>query len=152
MKDASFSEVVLRTASELGISTKEVRVIVSEFLNQAGLFLIKNRTMHLMGLGRLQAWVRLGPQGSKKIQRRGSVVVSFTKASRVEKLAKICLTEEIMEKYGVDTSVDTDKLEKAASEGCPECGEKVERSGSVVRCRRCGTAPFEEKRDQKASR
>lgn len=48
-----------------------------------------------------------------------------------------------MEKYGVDESVDAGLMEKAASEGCPECGAKVKREGNLLICPRCGTAPFE---------
>ena len=50
-----------------------------------------------------------------------------------------------MEKYGVDetTNVDQKKMEKAASQGCPECGAKVERHGNVVLCPTHGSKPFE---------
>ncbi len=48
-----------------------------------------------------------------------------------------------MEKLGVEEQKDTDKLEKAASEGCPRCGRKIERHGEVWMCPQCGTEPFE---------
>jgi hypothetical protein len=51
--------------------------------------------------------------------------------------------DEGMEKYGVDESTDSEAMEKAAAEGCPSCGSKVEKHGSVVRCVKCGTEPFE---------
>jgi hypothetical protein len=50
-----------------------------------------------------------------------------------------------MEKYGVDQGSDDEKLEKAASDGCPECGGKVTRTGNLLSCANCGTAPFEKK-------
>lgn len=50
-----------------------------------------------------------------------------------------------MEKFGVDESVDGQALEKAAAEGCPICGEKVIKTGNVIRCPRHGTEPFEKK-------
>ena len=49
-----------------------------------------------------------------------------------------------MEKLGVEESgVDDEKLEKAASEGCPNCGAKVAQEGKILICPRCGTKPFE---------
>lgn len=49
------------------------------------------------------------------------------------------------EKYGVDESSNQDpkKMEKAASEGCPKCGQKVQRHGNVILCPNCGSEPFE---------
>lgn len=52
-----------------------------------------------------------------------------------------------MDKFGVDTTVDTRAMEKAAAEGCPECGAKVTKDGNVMRCPVHGTAPFEKKRE-----
>lgn len=51
----------------------------------------------------------------------------------------------MIEKYGVDESSNQDpkKMEKAASEGCPKCGQKVQRHGNVVLCPNCGSEPFE---------
>lgn len=54
-----------------------------------------------------------------------------------------------MDKYGVDEAVDQEKLEKQASEGCPECGSPVERHGSTLLCPKCGSAPFEKKEEKK---
>lgn len=52
-----------------------------------------------------------------------------------------------MDKLGVDEGQDQEVLEKAASDGCPQCGKKVERHGQVLVCPRCGTAPFEKKKE-----
>lgn len=51
----------------------------------------------------------------------------------------------MIEKYGVDESSNQDpkKMEKAASEGCPKCGQKVQRHGNVILCPSCGSEPFE---------
>lgn len=54
-----------------------------------------------------------------------------------------------MEKYGVDENKNQENLEKIATEGCPQCGGKVERHGQVVLCRACGSQPFEEKSKEK---
>jgi len=52
--------------------------------------------------------------------------------------------DEEMEKYGVDETVDDQEaLEKKASEGCPECGAKLVRQGTVLLCPKHGTEPFE---------
>lgn len=54
--------------------------------------------------------------------------------------------EDMLEKYGVDESVENpEKLEKQAAEGCPECGKKPERHGKVLMCPVHGTEPFEAK-------
>ena len=50
-----------------------------------------------------------------------------------------------MDKYSVDQTVDSEQLEKAASEGCPECGAKCAQHGSVLICPRHGTEPFNRK-------
>ena len=55
----------------------------------------------------------------------------------------------ILEKFGVDESVNQEELEKKAAEGCPECGAKVERHGNVILCPNCGSAPFEKKEEEK---
>lgn len=50
-----------------------------------------------------------------------------------------------MEKLGVDESVDHAAMEKAATEGCPDCGAKCESLGHLLSCPRCGTKPFEKR-------
>jgi len=52
-----------------------------------------------------------------------------------------------MDKFGVDETVDTSAMEKAAAEGCPECGAPVARHGNVLVCPKHGTAPFEKKKE-----
>jgi len=51
-----------------------------------------------------------------------------------------------MEKYGVDESVDTESMEKAAADGCPLCGRTLVRHGSTLLCPEHGSAPFEKER------
>lgn len=51
-----------------------------------------------------------------------------------------------MEKFGVNEEVDQEAMEKAASEGCPNCGGKVQKHGNVMVCPRCGSEPFEKAR------
>lgn len=54
--------------------------------------------------------------------------------------------EEGMDKLGVDetTGRSQEQLEKMAAHGCPECGEKLTKHGSVLLCPTHGSAPFEQ--------
>lgn len=52
----------------------------------------------------------------------------------------------MMDKFGVDESVDGEDLEKKASEGCPKCGSKPVRHGNVLICPKCGSEPFEDQK------
>jgi predicted RNA-binding Zn-ribbon protein involved in translation (DUF1610 family) len=52
-----------------------------------------------------------------------------------------------MDKYAVDESVDQNVMEKAAAQGCPECGAKCERHGNLLFCPVHGSSPFEKQRD-----
>lgn len=158
MRDSSFSQVVQRTAEELGLPIKDVNDVVLEFLNQAGSFLMEQRYLSLTGLGVLRVFIGSkqgeafinggkkeggGFKRRRRIAFRGRVVVSFSKSSRLKKISRMYLEENMLEKYGVDEGTSTEQLEKAAAEGCPECGSKVERHGNVMKCPRCGTKPFE---------
>lgn len=52
-----------------------------------------------------------------------------------------------MEKYAVDEDVNVDAMEKAAAEGCPQCGSKhLKHYGKVVLCPNCGSKPFEKEK------
>ncbi len=134
MIDSSFAQVVHKTARELGMRPREVRTIILEFLNQAGSFLMRHESMHLYGLGRFNL----------RLARDGRVTVSFTKSRRMRLLARLFVKEkEMIDKYGVDEGTSSDILEKAAADGCPECGSKIERHGNVAKCPQCGTKPFE---------
>ena len=53
--------------------------------------------------------------------------------------------DEGMSKYGVDEAGTAQ--EKKASAGCPNCGGKVEKHGNVLACAKCGTEPFEAKKE-----
>jgi uncharacterized Zn finger protein (UPF0148 family) len=50
-----------------------------------------------------------------------------------------------MEKLGVDEG-DRNNT-KQASKGCPQCGQELEKHGSVLKCPVHGTEPFEEERN-----
>jgi hypothetical protein len=53
--------------------------------------------------------------------------------------------EEGMDKFAVDQTagLTPDEQEKRAAQGCPLCGKKPERQGSVLLCPTHGTEPFE---------
>lgn len=52
-------------------------------------------------------------------------------------------TDQGMTKYAVNEGVDNEKLEKAASKGCPICGRTCEKHGNILSCPTHGTEPFE---------
>lgn len=54
-----------------------------------------------------------------------------------------------MDKYGVDERQDDAQLEKRAAKGCPKCGGQLERHGTTLLCRHCGSEPFEEEGKRK---
>lgn len=51
--------------------------------------------------------------------------------------------DEGMSKFGVSEGVSSEKLEKAAAQGCPICGAAVVKHGSILACPTHGTEPFE---------
>jgi len=58
--------------------------------------------------------------------------------------------DEGMEKYGVavepeQTPVQGEK--RAEAENCRKCGSKLERHGQVLKCPKCGTLPYEAKKE-----
>jgi hypothetical protein len=48
-----------------------------------------------------------------------------------------------MEKNAVVGPKNSNKNEKTAGRGCPQCGSALDYSGSIPRCPVHGTAPFE---------
>jgi hypothetical protein len=52
--------------------------------------------------------------------------------------------EEGMSKFGVDEGSNQEELEKVAGNGCPTCGRKPTRHGSVLICPVHGSEPFEQ--------
>lgn len=57
----------------------------------------------------------------------------------------------MMDKYGVDESVDLETMEKHAAQGCPVCGKQLIKHGSVFLCPQHGSEPFEEKHGSQKS-
>lgn len=153
-----------RVASLLGKKGRDVSSVTSAFIDAVVEALTEeDGDVRLDGLGTMHVVERTGVRqqvctltkgyGHKK-GRRGTTVVSvpskyylvLRKGTRLRDALNQRRRSKAMEKYGVDESTDQEKLEKQASEGCPKCGGKVERHGSTLMCRNCGTEPFEQKK------
>lgn len=147
-----------QVAALLGKKTPEVSGITTAFLHEVVCALVDQGAVRLTGLGTLRVSVQRGSReavltnAKKKDGTRDRVRVQVNRKYYVvfkrgcalrnalkEKYGK----EEIMEKYGVDESLD-ENLEKQAAEGCPVCGKKPERHGKVLMCPQHGSEPFEQ--------
>ncbi len=115
-----------QVAGLLGIHQSQVSLITTTFLRLAGRAVAQRGRLYLEGLGEFT---------------RNDLKVGFRKGAALHRTLK----ETPMEKYGVDEGVEQDVLEKAASQGCPECGAKCEKHGNTLVCPNHGTAPFEKK-------
>lgn len=144
-------------ARSLFESRKEVRAITGEFITQIRKLLVEQGEVTLDGLGRFKVKIVEPKPGNtrelvtgtfKPGERTGTRTVEVSRYSRVDFsqagiLKRMLNKEPDMEKYGVDESVNQEKLEKQAAKGCPECASKLEKHGSVLICPVHGSAPFE---------
>lgn len=156
------SEVSRRTARALGYNQRYVRAILREFFSQCSSFLCDNGSLVLDDFGRFNVVVahrknkvslrinRGKRKGTRAVESARFVKVHFSKAGSLKRLLDEHYLEDEMDKYGVDTSTgkNDEQLEKQAAEGCPNCGKKLTKLGSVVICPDCGSEPFEPKRDR----
>jgi hypothetical protein len=115
-----------QVAAILGIHQSQVSLVTTAFLRMAARHIARYGHLYVDGLGEFT---------------RDGLKIRFRKSPRLHSLLK----EIAMEKLGVDEGVNQQDLEKAASEGCPQCGAKVERHGQILTCPNCGTEPFEKK-------
>lgn len=115
-----------QVAALLGISRRQVSLITTTFLRLAVRHIIRHGQLYMDGLGGFT---------------RDGVKIRFKRSPRVQ----IELKETHMDKFAVDEGSDQETLEKAAAQGCPECGAKPERHGQTLVCPNHGTAPFEKK-------
>lgn len=115
-----------QVAGLLGIHQSQVSLITTTFLRLSAFHIAKRGELYLEGLGEFT---------------RDGVKIRFRKGPALHRSLK----EHQMEKLGVDEGQDQGAMEKAATEGCPNCGAKVERQGNVLACPNCGTEPFEKK-------
>lgn len=149
-----------RVAALLGVSPSTATLISSTFLVEVMEALVEGEEVVLDGFGTFTLKKAKGHPATLQRGRKGDLIdipsvelyrIGFRKSAifreRIKaKYGKGKTMQELgMEKLGVDEGVDQDAMEKAAASGCPECGAKCERHGSVMVCPTCGTAPFERK-------
>lgn len=156
-----------RVAELLGQKVTTISAVTEAFLHEIVRALVDGDEVRLDGLGTMHILRAELPEGKTTIltnakkqdgSRDVAVVevqrkyyVRFRKGLRLKEAlwarhGRLTTRRTPMEKYGVDESVDGEDLEKKASEGCPECGAKVQRHGNVLVCPTHGTAPFENKK------
>lgn len=146
-------------ALELGMSQREVSLITTEFIRQLGIHLAEYGVLSIEGLGRFQVgpvrqprvstlvtgtFKKGGRKKSRKVEVPSYLRVHFSKGPTLKKLLNEQYKEPTMEKYGVDENINQEQLEKKAAQGCPECGSKLTKHGSVLVCPKHGTEPFED--------
>lgn len=148
-----------RVAVVLGIPVSDVSLITSTFLTEVMKAITEGDPVLLEGFGRFTLRKMAGlltklqnPKGQAiLVSPTDKFRVTFKKSHTFNALVRAkygtsrVLKESEMEKYAVDEGVDQNAMEKAATQGCPECGAKCERHGSLVVCPRCGSEPFEKK-------
>jgi nucleoid DNA-binding protein len=145
----------MRVAQLLGLKPSDVSLVTTAFLEAARNELVRLVPVRLDGFGELKVVPREGrvdmllPQAGPPVtaKRKKKYHVVFKKAAPFARVLREkfgdAQEEADMNKYGVDEQGAAD--EKKASEGCPECGAKAERHGSVLACPTHGTEPFETK-------
>lgn len=149
-------------AADTGIAQKKVARITAALIDAIRSHLTNGEIVHLDGFGKLhvqkmtygvrQPIENLVNPKKEKITSPVAVPVKhkvhFAKAQPFKhQLQERWRRDNVMEKFGVDENVNQQGLEKAAAEGCPKCGSKVEKHGSVIVCPNCGTEPFEQGND-----
>lgn len=151
-----------RIAICLGLPRHEVSFVTTAFLEEIAAELIEMTTVRLDGLGELHLVPRKGSTANLRVGtfKKGEsrpvtkvaktkYHVSFKKAVPLKKAIQLRYQakppEKTMNKFGVDESQTEN--EKKASDGCPQCGGKVERHGKVLMCPKCGTEPWETKQE-----
>lgn len=146
------SELIRRTARATGYNQRYVSRVVRELITQMSSLMAEAGVVVLDDFGRFT--VEVGQRKLFPVTRRvgieSYVRVHFSKSRALKELLDGEYLEENMDKYGVDTTTgkDDEQLEKEAAEGCPECGKKLVKHGSVTICPEHGSAPFESKNAQ----
>lgn len=144
-------------AKDLLVDRREVRVITQEWIAQFRILLAQKEEVSIEGLGRFKIQRVTPSEGSvrnltagtfKPGENTGTRTVEVSRYVRVHfsqsSILKGVLNKESdMEKYGVNESVNQERLEKQAAKGCPECGSNLNKHGSVLLCPVHGSSPFE---------
>jgi nucleoid DNA-binding protein/predicted RNA-binding Zn-ribbon protein involved in translation (DUF1610 family) len=154
---APHERLIEQVSVETGIAFDRVKEVTEAFLAIVLERLAHDGAVTLNKIGRL--WVSTRRDTRKNMERPGSPNleslthegvqhrVVFRKSSALRQALNETRPKEIqMDKLGVDETVDEQVMEKAAHEGCPNCGAKVVWEGQVLICPNCGTEPFERKK------
>jgi nucleoid DNA-binding protein len=164
--------VVDRTvAMLLGLRERYVSGITQAFLHEVLRAIVEDGGVHLDGFGRFRLvrdnypprpiQLRKGTFRKGEVGEMSTVIVRkkyrvyFSKAEPFKNAIRdkygsqeepMPNDDNEMTKLGVDEGMDQTQLEKAASNGCPECGGRLTRHGRTVICENCGSRPFEGKK------
>src|SRR3972149_522274 len=138
------SELDHRVAIALGIPAKRVANVTDAFVDELCNPIAEHGGFHLVGLGKLIPRIeRLTSHIRKEgVQDSMRIRLYFTKSRMLKEQIerKFGIKEASMEKhsedegmtkYAVNEGHNPDKLEKAASQGCPICGARCVAHGSV---------------------
>lgn len=149
------SDMDLRIANTLGIPARKVAVITDAFIDEMNNAVANHGGFHLVGFGKLRLAVGKGSTNLNEEKRseplRARLYFSKSKnlKRQIERSQGIRVevdmgsSDEGMSKYAVDEGIDPEVLEKAATQGCPQCGAPVQTHGRITVCPKCGTEPFE---------
>jgi len=141
-------------AADLGISQRQVSTVTAAFLNQVKQAIVHEGGIFLDEFGRFNLVISSGgkrvdlntlrTQEIRTVEVPTKARVHFSKTTGFKELIHEKLEQEkVMEKYGVNENINSQQLEKQAAQGCPECGDKLSKHGSVLVCPTHGTEPFE---------
>lgn len=151
-------EVDRKVAEILGMKSADVSRVTEAFLRQVNEHLAEGDAVSLAKVGTLKVVRRAGRkvQGFASVSYHGvpktievdakyylkcKKAPELTNAIRA-KLRAGSQKEKVMDKYGVDEKAD-ENLEKKAAEGCPVCGKKPVRHGTILMCPEHGSEPWE---------
>jgi len=146
-------ELNLEVARRTGVKLTVVRTVTAAFVEALKRALIEKGSATVRNLGRFRLVTERRISDSdrnmpahitaEKLRCR----VFFAKGLPFKKQIHSFLKEGMaMDKYGVDEGIEQEKMEKAASEGCPECGRELVKHGSILLCPTHGSEPFEKKK------
>lgn len=134
-----------KIAAATGTPLPEVSSITSYFLRLLATELGRGEQVEVQGFGTFSVRGYDDAVHGNPVTKFHVYVKKSATLLRVLRRHWVPQKENVMEKLGVDESVDQEVLEKAASKGCPECGATCTRHGSTLVCPTHGTEPFEKK-------
>jgi nucleoid DNA-binding protein len=136
------SDLDREVAFILQVPHKRVRAITDTFIQVLTRAIAEDGEVDIPNFGVFRIRTVISDGGLDVRRPMEKKYVRFSKSRKLKRAVK----EAQMEKYGVDeTTLLPDFLEKDAGEEstCPDCGTRTERHGRILKCPRCGTAPYE---------